>query len=517
LFADKGFIARSPNGKARRATARQVAKAVRQAMPMAAQVYADAPRRRPRRRNRKNRNAKRNARRKEANRVYREVIDTMDLNYSPGLMQSVPNANFEPMMPASVGGMNLNLAGLGSTTSGQKWALKALHPNGEQVTASAGIPDHTHIPVVTPEYRVNHVIEGAGGTANDNVDIVFLGGPDLAALYRRYPVGTPGHDAWQPIYFRNANMNVVQSEAEGVDEGAIEHYWVSAGNTGITVPRARGMYAGMTVVFDAPALSDQGRLVAGQVGRPGESEVQLVEVHNIGTGFPVVEIEALSLGSIPLSEDDLFAASPGAIVHEAREGVYIPLRFDNPVHNFATLMPNRNGAATPLVYYRFGDADLSLLTFRGPDPTDPTVFVNYGTEGKFNFLLGVALFRGISPNANLSVKCRVGFEAQVESAVSPMAPFQHESPPLDREAMDAVTRVSQETPMAYPSCYNDSNGLFDVIKQVLGLIKRGGRVLGDLGVPIVGGIASGLDALGFSPGRNNRTARSALMRAAMRY
>lgn len=502
-------LVRSKNGKNRRATARQVAKAVRAMGP--ALMVAQAPRR-----NRKGRNARRNAKRRLQNRENRQFFrelpgwnpDSMNMNYAPS--QSVPNANYEPMMPANVGGMNLNLNGLGSTLSGQKWALKALHPNGEQVTAAAGIPDHTHIPVVTPEYRVNHVIEGTGGETNYNVDILFLGGPDLAALYRRYPVNTTGNDDWVPIWFRNSGRFVSQRNR------GVESYWFESGNSGFLVPRARGMYAGMTVVFDAPALKDQGRLVAGQVGRPGEEREQSVEVANVGTGFPVIPDTVMSLGAIPLSEDDLFAASPGAVVHEAREGVYIPLRFDNPVHNFATLASNRDRAAPLLAYYRFGDADTNLLSFRGPTERDDQHLVNFGTEAKFNFLLGVALFRGISADANLSVKCRLGLEAQVESAASPMAPFQHESPPLDRDAMDAVTRVSQETPMAYPSCYNDSNGLFDVIKRVLGFIKVGAKALGGLGVPIAGGVGTALDALGFAPGRS-RGPRAALLRAAARY
>jgi hypothetical protein len=420
-----------------------------------------------------------------------------------GNMQSVPNSNFEPMMPMTVHGMPIpELSAMGSTVSGQRWALKAVHPNGEMVTSAAGIPDHTHIPVVTPEYRSNYVIEGLGGTANDNVDIIFIGSPDLSFLWRRYQAGTTGNDTWNAVYYSASQaLSYIRNYETAPDSaepgGTKVQAAVVNGNSGTQYARARAMYAGITVTMDAPALKDQGRCVAAQLPLMKDQQFQAVEVVQTGTpAYPLVEANSIYMGEVPLTEDDLFQTTPGAVVHEAREGVYIPLRFNEPVHNFISLDPASETSGAPVLSHkRVNDPDSSVLTFRSS-----TTGRQYGCEGAFNMLTGVILFRGIDATTNLSVKTRIGVEAQVDRSSS-SAPFQHQSPPLDREAIDFVTRFAQEEAMAFPACFNDSNGMMDVIKQFLGLVKIGSGIAGNMGIPFVGGVSSFLDALGLAPQR----------------
>jgi hypothetical protein len=450
----------------------------------------------------------------------KKVIDPNFHNFNwapqrgPGRsFEAVPNENFEPMQPQVVdagGGSALPMMGaLGATRSGQMWALKHLHPNGENVTSSAGIPDHTNIPVVTPEYRSNYVIGGAGGPNNDNVDILVVGCMDLAFLYRRYPVGAPPPgDAWIGVYYSSASgtgrAGTLQPAPSSVVTEPVNIAFIS-GLSSLNYPRARGMYLGVTVTFDAPALRDQGRLVAGQLPLVRNQMFDQAEVATVETPTTFVECSGtfVKLGEIPLDEDELFQATPGAIVHEAREGVYMPLRFNEPVQLYtdSTLVDSYN-PATLLGFTREGG--IGTVTFRGPDGAGG--LVNYGTEGLFNFLTGVILFRGIDAGANLSVKCRLGIEAQVERGTA-VAPFQHASPPLDKMAIDTVTYVSQTSPMAYPSSYNDFGKILDVIKSVLGIVKTGAGVAGKLGLPYVGAIESVLGGLGFAPRMRGRRRR----------
>jgi hypothetical protein len=293
-----------------------------------------------------------------------------------------------------------------------------------------------------------------------------------------------------------------QTAPESSDLPQVIQASLTAGNAGAFYSKGRGMYAGMTITFDAPALKDQGRLIAAQLPLLQEPVNGVVEIAQNPTGFPFVTANVASFGDIPINEDGLFQASPGAIVHEAREGVYIPLRFNQPVHDFTDIYARIDGVAPPpvLAYLREDDGDHSLLTFRDQDR------FNVSVEGVYNFLTGVVLFRGIDPAANLSVKTRLGVEAQVGRA-SAAAPFQHQSPPLDREAIDFVTRFSQEEAMAYPACYNDDNDMMQVIKQFLKIGKVVGRVAGDMGVPFVGGISSFLDMIGMSPSRAIQASR----------
>jgi hypothetical protein len=439
-------------------------------------------------------------------------------------VEAVPNENFEPMMPTVVDGARVDirtLGVLGSTPAGQRWALKHLHPNGETVTSSAGIPDHTHVPVVTPEYRSNYVIEGVtGATAtNDNVDVLFIGAMDLAFLYRRYPAGNPPADIWKAVYYaasgmtgRSVDFDVAPSSSDPTPEKKV--CGVLFGTSSQNYPKSRGMYAGMTITFDAPALYDQGRLVAGQLPLIRDKRATAAEMATLADPtpeYPEVMGNFAKMGQIPLSEDELFQASPGTIVHEAREGVYIPLRFNEPVQLFTdSELADDYNQPQVLCFTRENESIHNSVSFRGPAP-DGTI-ANYGTEGLYNFLTGVVLFRGISGAANLSVKTRIGIEAQVERGTA-VAPFQHASPPLDKEAIDQVTRVSQMTPMAYPSCYNDLGEILNVIKKVLGGIKNVGGVLGGLGVPMVGGISGLLGQLGFAP--SGRKGRSRALRTAL--
>lgn len=438
--------------------------------------------------------------------------------------EAVPNENFEPMMPQVVdGSMGLPvMSALGSTPSGQRWALKHLHPNGETVTSSAGIPDHTHVPVVTPEYRSNYVIEGSGEVGNDNVDILVVGTVDLAFLYRRYPAGSAPGDIWRGVYYAASNSigtvftyPLVSPPAGGAETATA---LVVSGNSATNYPKARGMYCGVTVTFDAPALRDQGRLVAGQLplirDLTGDS-AEVADSTEPTPGFPDVKGNFVKLGQIPLDEDELFQSTPGVVVHEAREGVYMPLRFNEPVQLFTdTTLKDSLGSAPPVLSFIRPGAT-SSVSFRGPGGSGGPI-VNFGTEGVFNFLTGVILFRGIDRSANLSVKTRLGVEAQVERGTA-VAPFQHASPPLDKMALDAVTYVSQSSPMAYPSCYNDFGAIMDVIKQVLGFVKKGAKVGAGLGLPYVGAIGSGLEALGLSNRKMQAAMLSRAMKATRRY
>lgn len=417
---------------------------------------------------------------------------------------SVPTENFEPMQPSVVDGMVVpEIAMLGSTPTGGAWAIKVIHPNGPVVTSAAGIPDHTHTPVITPELRVNHIVSSVTGSQqNDDMDVLFLGGPDLCLLYRRYPAGTtPPTDNWQAVYWSSSgaiNYTNVQFEPgkdSSLPPGSKVSANVKSGNVGLESSLARTMYAGLTIVHDAPALKDQGRVVAAQLPLYRKDTYGEFEIMSTDGNFPFVKGDHINLGLIPLTEDELFQATPGAYVNEAREGVYVPLMFNEPVHNFTSLQPGRDGSPL-LTFQRIGDADSAVLTFR-----NASTKINYAMEGIMNTLCAVILFRGVDPASNFSLKARVGLEMQVERGESSVAPFQHQSPPLDRLAIDMVTRFFQSAPNAYPACYNDENGLLDHIREFLGLVKKGANIAGKVGLPFGGLIGEVLGGLGFSSGK----------------
>jgi len=414
-------------------------------------------------------------------------------------MEAVPNENFEPAMPALTGGYNIpELSLLGTTVAGQRWAYKALHPNGDGVTAAIGIPDHTHIPITTPEFRSNFIVSSTlGANVSWDADILFLGTPDVSFLYRLYQAGTvPSEDSWKAVYYAASQPRNVKYQALGwQSDGTAKRFSfnVQSGAFGVSYPKARGMYAGMTITFDAPALVDQGRVVAAQLPLMESPRTTGIELELADANYEYVTTNVINLGSVPYSEDELFQASPGAIVWEARDGVYMPLRFNEPVHTFTSLTSGNvstvtnQGTDVPAILGYLRPEDQKIVSFRGPNGGDiggPA----FGTAGPFNFLSGLVLFRGIDARANLSVKTRIGLEAQVERG-SVVAPYQHASPALDKMAIDAVTEVAQRSNMAYKAAMNNTNGLAGIIRGILTGIKGVGNFVGDLGLPIVSGIS----------------------------
>lgn len=511
-----------------RNTANMVANAVSAAVARAGPANAPSAGRRRRRANRRRR-IRQNMR--DAYRIVNKISKEEGISgnipgLAPQMGMAAPNENYEPSMPAFTGNAALPQMGLlGSTLAGQRWALKALHPNGEGVTASTGIPDHTHVPVTTPEYRINLVVskpDGVGANDNWDMDLLFLGTPDLAFLYRTYKSGTtPSDGAWQASYYSASNIRTNVYQALGwSDDGAAKRFEfnVRAGSSGVNYPKARGMYAGITITHDAPALADQGRIVAAQLPLAEPPRQANVELQLTDKNWQYVDTRVVDLGSIPYTEDELFQTSPGAVVWEAREGVYVPLRFNEPVHNFANLIAGNvsgttgKGTDVPTILAMLREKDQKLVSFRDESAPSPQQ-INYGTEGVFNFLSAVILFRGVSGYANLSIKARMGMEAQIERG-SAVSPFQHASPGLDRAAIDAVTEVSQRSAMAYPASYNNTNGLVNVIRNVLSGLGGVGRFVGGLGIPIVsdvgGTVGSVLGGLGFAPRRRKRRLAAAL-------
>jgi len=371
----------------------------------------------------------------------------------------------------------------GMTTAGEAWAMKAMHPNGEEATGVTGIPDHVSVPVVTPEFRTNTVITsiGTSSTKTDDVDVMVLPFADLPAIYRRYESGTsPGPDTkWVPLW--NATLTVIdklrdQAGAQaGGTPGAKQYtYPVFQSNLDTVYGYGRVTHKGVTMHLDAPALADQGRIVAGQMALPFLAEQSEISIsawtdRSGSPGTPRFLIDAFSLDSVPLSEDCLVQASPGAAAWEARQGVYMPLRFRDPVHNFSP-----SGESTMLSISNSNGIKLGVQSntnISGPEGTTGNIKAYLTGRMLLNCQTGVVLLRGISPTANVHVKVITGLESLVETC-SAIAPYQRMSPALDVEAINYVTRMGQELPQALPASYNDMGGLFGLIKNVTHQIRN---------------------------------------------
>jgi len=401
-------------------------------------------------------------------------------------------------MSAAAGPGGLVRDGLGTTESGRSFAFKALHPCGEEITAGAGIPDHVSESVCTPEFRTNTVITSlpSPGASNDDIDIVLLPFPDIPMMWRRYVSGSRIN--------RNANWNVVYNPTNTPSTDYMEITRRKGTSTTLeiapmTAPikassyvsqyaRTRGTYFGATVHLDAPTLADQGRIVSAQLAVPYDSSVgPLFDMNGWDATGTYTDsyfgtAELVSLGDIPFDESKLVQAAPGAAVWEAREGVYMPLRFRDPVHNFeATNVGTRYLAIANSDSYITPNATLMVRSTQVSTPpgsaTGNTTVTGVAALSVLNFNTGIILVRGISSQANLQIKTVMGTESLVSTSSS-ISPYQHLSPPLDRLALDRVTEVAQATPFVYPASYNDLSAIINTIKGVLDVVGTPLRKVG---------------------------------------
>jgi len=367
----------------------------------------------------------------------------------------------------------------GMTNAGEAWALKATHPCGEEATGVLGIPDHVSVPVVTPEFRTNFIIPsiGTGATDTDDVDLIVLPFADLPVIYRRYKSGTQPEnnigwsDVWNATLTTSTSLisDAIVSNISSTKDVVAFSLPARSSNLDTIYGYGRVTHKGLTMHLDAPALSDQGRVVAGQMALPFNAEhAPLTADGWVGNTGGSVNVNGLgdyySLAQIPLEENCLVQASPGAVAWEARDGVYMPLRFRDPVHNFSP-----SGSAALLATYVSGIGQTQTIrlsdTRAGPTGTTGRSPVQVAPKMLLNCQTAVVLFRGISPTANIHSKVITGLESLVETC-SAVSPYQRISPVLDVEAINWVTRMGQELPQGFPASYNDFGFLNKLINGI---------------------------------------------------
>lgn len=432
--------------------------------------------------------ARRQRQRQRKNLLFRELMQKCGPGVGEVVPQGAATSMPEPGMPIT-GGL---------TTDGSAWVVKALHPNGEEVTAVAGIPDHVSVPVVTPEFRNNTVIvprPDAVDADNDDLDIVVLPFGDLTAIYRRYKAGAqPGRNGdWTPVWnptftITNPNDTFITTASDPTGGAVSVLVPTFESNMQEVYGYGRMTYKGVTLHLDAPATRDQGRVMAGQVAVPYtvlNSEVTLSGWRSdtkASTSVTTIA-DTYSLDTVPLDESCLIQSSPGAATWEAREGIYMPMRFRDPVHEFS----GSGGALLATVTAPGLYAALVTTTNKAP-PAGYTgnTLTKLDPRMLLNGLTGVILVRGVDAKANIHLKIRTGLEAQVDTCSS-ISPYQRMSPVLDCEAINMVARSSQEMPQVFPSSYNDFGILGSLFEKLIPIGKKIRGKIVDMKIPGLSG------------------------------
>lgn len=369
----------------------------------------------------------------------------------------------------------------------QNWVLKALHPNGEEITSVVGIPDHVSVPVVSPEFRQDVVISPNGASdTNDNIDIVSLPFGDLVGIYRRYKAtASPGKTTrWIPIWNPTFNDTIAYRSylIEQSDDATNQRVTFAERITDMNNVYGFGRmtYRGITTHLDAPATQDQGRITGAQLAIPyGVSQAAMYGDGWVGPdqkNSVLAQVSGYSLDGIPLDPACLTQASPGASTWEAREGMYVPVRFRDPAHQFT---PSGGVNVLMVTQGPYASALRTDGTVTGPDGTTGSAPALLSPRMLLNGMTTVILYRGISGAANVHLKIRTGMECQVDTC-STISPYQRMSPSLDREAIDTVARLSQDLPQVFTADMNDMGGM---INAIVGVTRKIRNKIAGWGIP----------------------------------
>lgn len=354
------------------------------------------------------------------------------------------------------------LAPFGVEGAAAEWLVKALHPAAP--TSAPSFPDESYVESVRPEYRATEVIEAPAGLATPAWDLAVL--------------RLPG-DSTQVVWM-SGNAGINFETDLGLSRGYIQLTgYTTADNISLSnfVPSAtqltlrrqipsdgrqawRTTYASLTAYMTASALNDQGTVYAAQIPRVPD---RTYDVTVNGSTAPPMVIDTWS-AFLPANENSLLLMSPKAYTAPAREGAYIPVRLNGPAQPYirggrvcgpvqdATATYGNIGAMSgALAIARAHPITTRLLTgfeFLGDGFDDYTY--NYGYD---NTSCAVMIFRGLSPNASITLKYYAGLELEV-FADSVVRQFAVAPTPYTPAALQAYYRVVSEMPAVYPASFN---------------------------------------------------------------
>lgn len=400
---------------------------------------------------------------------------------------------------------------LGSTPDGADWCLKALHPSDPQ-TEVRGIPDKSAVPSVFMNYQSTFVV----------------GNPDPAGVATWDMLGqlTPHPINFLTIGRANGPLNATQasylnSQLLGATHAEKYTNWLGM------VERWRLAYMSVSIYQDAPALSNQGTLVAAQhVVKP--LKYPAFWIQNNGQGGPTRMVTAADVTSLQPADIPNFTtlqSMPNAYFNRSVEGAYISLKLTKTCqkwHSTTDAITHTDDLEDPFV-----GPGINGATLRGREiPSTPgtTTWPFIGTPRRFidlvapgvqngtttsnycNDVWATFAARNLGPTTSFSFFVRAGFEVQVQPGTA-LTSHQRLSPKYDRTALDNYFAISRELKDAYPVEYNDKGVILSTIAKIanavspfLGMVPGVGGILS----PIASGVgiaANALDKLTDKSGR----------------
>lgn len=370
---------------------------------------------------------------------------------------------------------------LGTTDNGKVWATKALHPSDTEVPGG-GVPDHKTLPSAIIHFNSRYKISAPATATETGWSMDALIGADpccFGRVFRGIPTSTEplinaytcGVDVSDPADF------LINPELAGSMD-ALPHisYWNKSSNWKSNVQMYRLNYLGCTLNYDAPAVSNQGFVVATQYPY---SEKKFSYAY---MSQAVRDTNVWPLGSFPTFGQ--LQNMPGVYSGKASEGCYVPLKLNESDFSWK-LSANRtlehsdvrSGPGAPAAdcedWINLDNVNSSC--YHPLCPVRDTMW-NAGTPAIVDLMnprgsenVAHISLRGLNTSGNVYLTIRAGYEVVVKPG-SVYAPLVVRPVPYDPVALDAYFSISRLLADAYPESYNSMGTILNTIGSVASVV-----------------------------------------------
>jgi len=352
------------------------------------------------------------------------------------------------------------------------WAFKALDPCAEQEEGGLQIPDRTATATAPLEGRSDITITAPAATpADGNWDCMILSVP------------FPEAPIW--VFTKDVNAALGSWGTPTIYPLPSIKYGRLSGSATLDFAPLLGQYTdgfrttykGFSVIHDSSDLHNEGRVYAGQIRAIPSSEIE--DVTELSSGVKSENTRWI-MGKIPQDQAALLSACGEMVRGKARDGIYVPVRFNQPKHDFSpcTWAPLPTSTVSQQFFRYLQRIRYELVNSDGTVASASPLFAGTLAQevlvsGIDNTQLGVAMFMGIHKTSNLDIKVRMGLESQVGPG-SPWTDFAKPTPLPDETALTDVAIIADELNVAYPERFNSLGMLIPLIGSAVGSLLNWG-------------------------------------------
>lgn len=349
--------------------------------------------------------------------------------------------------------------------------MKALHPS-DPLTEVRGIPDKSAVPSVFMNYQSTFSVVAPGSDVWEFKADILPHPISFMCLQKRDTAIT-----WAPTEYLNTQLDGATHSLKYMNFLTQAQRW-------------RLAYMSVTVYQDAPALSDQGTIVADQ------SVVAPIAAHWSsfnGTGATEARARTVMYRTEDFADFDRSQSMPNAYFSRSKEGCYMPLKLTRTCQNWRSQENSVLHASNAGYEAASGRLLLAVGPYSGYPP-----FTTLGnawsdslapdasgqaTSDFCNDVWGHISAKNLSPTTSFTFFFRCGYEIQVQPG-TPMTPHQKLSPPYDKLALETYFAIAREMKDAYPADHNDLGKIWDAISSIAKTVSPFLGMIPGIGAPL---------------------------------